>query len=228
MSENKIKESMTVQATEKEAVTKPSKNGEKGQRKTTRTRLTQKAIVEAAATLFANNGFGATSLDDIATAMGVTKGALYYHIKNKEEILRLIFLTVLMVSEEPLRQIVESDAPPAEKLQRAVQHHTAVAANRSPAMTVFYREQNHLTGPFAREIILRKKNYERYFEQIIEEGVASGVFKSDTNSKIATFGLLGMCNWLSQWYKPDGELNHRQIADIFANLLENGLLAQSS
>src|SRR4051812_47579402 len=77
-----------------------------------RVRLSQKRIVATAADLFARNGFGATSLDDIGEALGVTKGALYYHIKNKEEILKLIFMTVLTVSEEPLRQIALAEIPP--------------------------------------------------------------------------------------------------------------------
>src|SRR5579863_7204612 len=84
-----------------EKVSKPAK--------VKRERITQQAIVTAAADLFALKGFGATSLDDIAETLGATKGALYYHIKNKEEILRLIYLTVLTVSEEPLRRIVEAD-----------------------------------------------------------------------------------------------------------------------
>lgn len=188
-------------------------------------RLTQRAIVAVAAELFARGGFGATSLDDIAEALGATKGALYYHIKNKEEILRLIYLTVLTASEEPLRRIVEADMPPAEKLRRAVEHQAAVAADRSPAMIVFYREQCHLTGPFAKEITLRKKAYERYFEQIIEEGQAAGVFQLNVDSKIATFGLLGMCNWLSQWYKSSGQYSPQQIAATFVNIVERGLLS---
>src|SRR5579864_9567604 len=122
-----------------------------------RVRLSQKAIVNVAADLFARNGFGATSLDDIADQLGATKGALYYHIKNKEDILRHIYLTVLTASEEPLAEIAAAQLPPAEKLGRAIIHHATVAANRSPAMTVFYREHPHLTGPFAREIVVRKK-----------------------------------------------------------------------
>ncbi|HVB73804.1 MAG TPA: TetR/AcrR family transcriptional regulator [Ktedonobacteraceae bacterium] len=187
--------------------------------KVKRARLTQKAIERVASELFARKGFGATSLDDIAESLGATKGALYYHVKNKEEILRLIYLTVLTVCEEPLRHIVEADLAPAEKLRRAVEHQTAVAANRSPAMTVFYREQHYLTGPFAREIILRKKAYERYFEQIIEEGQAAGVFQPDIDARIATYGLLGMCNWLSQWYRAEGQYSPRQISDMFTNMI---------
>lgn len=203
--------------------TNREKGGKLGRVK--RERLTQKAIVAVAAELFARGGFGATSLDDIAEALGATKGALYYHIKNKEEILRLIYLTVLTASEEPLRRIVEADMPPAEKLRRAVEHQAAVAADRSPAMIVFYREQRHLTGPFAKEITLRKKAYERYFEQIIEEGQAAGVFQLNVDSKIATFGLLGMCNWLSQWYKSSGQYSPQQIAATFVNIVERGLLS---
>lgn len=187
--------------------------------KVKRARITQKAIELVASELFARKGFGATSLDDIAEALGATKGALYYHVKNKEEILRLIYLTVLTVSEEPLRRIVEADLPPSVKLRRAIEHQTSVAADRSPAMTVFYREQHYLTGPFAREITLRKKAYERYFEQIIEEGQASGVFQPSIDPKIATYGLLGMCNWLFQWYRPDGQYSPQQIAAMFENMV---------
>ncbi len=188
-----------------------------------RKRLTQKAIVDTATELFARDGFGATSLDDIAAMLGATKGALYYHVKNKEEILRLIYLTVLTASEEPLHHIAEADLSPLEKLRRAVEHQATVAADRSPAMIVFYREHPHLTGPFAKEITLRKKAYERYFEHIIEEGQAAGAFQLNVDPKIASFGILGMCNWLSQWYRPDGQYTHQHIATMFVNMIANGL-----
>jgi hypothetical protein len=93
-------------------------------------------------------------------------------------------------------------------------------------MTVFYREQPHLTGPFAREIILRKKAYERYFERIIEEGQQAGCFLSDIDAKIAAFGLLGMCNWLSQWYSAGGQYTPRQIAVMFERMTGVGLLVE--
>jgi len=192
--------------------------------KAKRIRLTQKAIVTTAATLFAEKGFGSTSLDDIAEVLGVTKGALYYHIKNKEEILRLIYLSVLNVAEEPLRHIVESNLPSAEKLHKAIEHHIEVSADRSPAITVFYREHPHLTGPFAREIALRQKDYEHHFESIIEEGIATGAFKAGSDPKIIMFGILGMCHWISQWYQPSGRYTPQQIATMFTGMVENGLL----
>jgi AcrR family transcriptional regulator len=192
-------------------------------RRQKRVRLTQKAIVAVAAELFAKRGFGATSLDDIADQLGATKGALYYHVKNKEEILRLICLMVMTACEEPLALIVKAQLPPEEKLGRAIAHQITVAADRSPAMIVCFREQVYLTGPFAKEVLLRKKAYERCFEQIIEEGQAAGVFTSAIDAKIATFGLLGMCNWLSQWYKPGGAYSHQQIAAMLVQMVENGL-----
>lgn len=190
-----------------------------------RVRLSQRAIVAAASDLFARNGFGATSLDDIGEALGVTKGALYYHIKNKEEILKLIFVTVLTLAEEPLRRIAEAELAPSEKLRRAIQHHIDIAADRSPAMSVFYREDVHLNGPFAREIATRKKAYERLFEQIVAEGIKTGDFRTELDSKIATYGILGMCNWLSQWYRPGGTYSPEQIATFFSQMIEKGLVA---
>jgi TetR/AcrR family transcriptional regulator, cholesterol catabolism regulator len=193
------------------------------QAKVKRERITQQAIVTAAARLFAQKGFGATSLEDIAEVLGATKGALYYHVKNKEEILRLIYMTVLTVSEEPLRRIVEATYAPQEKLRRAVEHQTTVAADRSPAMTVFFREQHHLTGPFAKEILLRRKAYERYFERIIEEGQLAGVFRPEVDPKIVSFGLLGMCNSLAQWYRASGKYTPQHIANMFESILVTGL-----
>lgn len=188
-----------------------------------RQRLSQKLIIETAADLFARNGYGGTTLDDIAKVLGVQKGALYYHIKNKEEILRLIVLTVLNVSEEPLRQIVETELPADEKLRRVILHHSTVAADRSPAMTVFYREQSQLVEPFAQEILLRKKAYERLIERVVEEGAAAGIFRRDLDPKIVTFGLLGMCNWLSTWYKAGHKYTAVEIGTMFSLLLEQGL-----
>jgi AcrR family transcriptional regulator len=210
-----------------ETMQTPTKKNERAN-KEKRVRLTQKAIVAAAAKLFAERGFGSTSLEDIADVLGVTKGALYYHVKNKEEILRLIYLSVLTVAEEPLRRIVESDLHPAEKLHRAIEHHVEVSADRSPAITVFYREHPHLTGPFAKEITLRQKDYERYFEQIIEDGLDTGAFKAGSDPKIIMFGILGMCHWLSQWYKPAGLYTPRQIATMFTDMVEHGLVPSHS
>ncbi|HVB75258.1 MAG TPA: TetR/AcrR family transcriptional regulator [Ktedonobacteraceae bacterium] len=207
---------------------KSEKSAEHKPKKRKRARLTPQAIVAAAAELFARDGFGATSLNDIANALGVTKVALYYHVNSKEEILRLIYLLVLETAEEPLRRIIESDLPSAEKLGRAIEHHITLTANASPMITVFYHEQSHLTGEFAREIALREKEYERYFTRIIQEGIEKGVFKPELDPQIITFGLLGMCHWLSQWYKPSGRYTPQQIANMFLAMVEGGLLKSAT
>ena len=124
------------------------------------------------------------------------------------------------------RKVESREEKPRVRLsQQAI---VATAADRSPAMTVFYREDVHLTGPFAREIAARKKAYERLFEKIVEEGISLGRFRSDIDPKIATFGILGMCNWLSQWYRAGGAYNPQQIAQFFSQLAEFGLATPDS
>ena len=187
-----------------------------------RVRLTQKAIVSAAAELFARNGFGATSLDDIACVLGVTKTALYYHVKNKEEILRLICLSVLNVAEEPLRHIVKSDIPPIEKLQRAIEHHITISADCSPAVTVFYHEQPHLSGPLPKRLRSARKNTSTILSVSLRRGRPRRL-SGRYYPKIASFGIMGMCHWLSQWYHPSGRYTPQQIAAMFNTMVGHGL-----
>ena len=209
---------------ETEVTLQPEQANKGRKEKGKRVRLNQQIIMDAAAELFAREGFGATSLNDIADALGVTKVALYYHIKNKEEILRLIYLSVLDMAEGPLQHIVASELNPLEKLQRAIEHHVSVTANSSPAIHVFYNEQAHLSGEFAREIVQREKEYEQSFAQIIQEGIGERVFKPDLDAQIITFGRLGMCHWLSHWYKSSGRYSHQMIARMFLAMVEGGLL----
>jgi AcrR family transcriptional regulator len=223
--EGKQTEDMHIQSPGASMPVEPAKSRrEQGKR----VRLSQQIIMDAAAELFAREGFGATSLNDIAAALGVTKVALYYHVKNKEEILRLICISVLDMAEEPLRRIVAAELEPVEKLQRAVEHHIAVTARSSPAIHVFYNEQAHLSGEFAREIVLREKAYEQSFAQIIQEGISQGKFKPDFDAQIVTFGLLGMCHWLSHWYKPSGRYSHQAIAQMFLAMVEGGLVSEAT
>lgn len=211
-----------TQSLEKTALRRKNKSTESSPKAE---KLSQKAIVTKASELFARNGFGSTTLDDIAAAMGVTKGALYYHIKNKDEILQLVYLTVLSASEEPLQHIVEAEISPIKKLRLAIEHQTSIAADRSPALQVFYREQANLNGPFAADILQRMHTYEHYFEQIIQEGVATGFFRADLDTKVVMYSLLAMCNSLSQWYRPAGKYSPNQIAEYFVKLLEHGLVS---
>lgn len=135
-----------------------------------RQRLTQQAIIAGAAELFAERGFGATSLDDIAEKLGAGKASLYYHVKNKEEILRLIFLTVLTASEEPLRRIAEANLPPREKLGRAIEHQTVVAADRSPAMTVFSESNSISQGRSRKKSSCAKKPTSAILNRLSKKG----------------------------------------------------------
>ncbi|MGZ3625870.1 MAG: hypothetical protein ACXVB7_22535 [Ktedonobacteraceae bacterium] len=62
-----------------------------------------------------------------------------------------------------------------------------------------------------------------YFEHIIEGGQLAGAFQLNVDPKIVSFGILGMCNWMSQWYSPDGQFTYQHVSTMFANIIANGL-----
>ena len=136
--------------------------------------------------------------------------------------MRLIYLTVLTASEEPLHRIVEAELSPLESYN-VLEHKATVAADCSPAIIVYYREHPHLTVPFAKEITLRKKAYERYFEKSLKRVSWLEFFNLMSISIFVRFGILGMCNWMSQWYRTDGQFTHQHVSKMFANMIANGL-----
>jgi hypothetical protein len=72
-----------------------------------------------------------------------------------------------------------------------------------------------------------KREYDQTIERVVREGVEAGLLR-DLPPRLVVFGLLGMCNWLHKWYRPDGKRSAAEIADVFVALLEHGYLVEPS
>lgn len=184
-------------------------------------------ILDAAARLFKEKGFHATSMRDIADAVGMQKGSLYYHIASKEELLFRISHDAINAVIARLEAIAEAPLSPTEKLRQAIENHVLTLCERLDLLSVFLRESKTLTAEQQAQILERRKRYEELFESILEEGIAAGEFRA-VDVPIVASGLLGMLNWMHQWYRPDGRLSPQQIAAIFVDLTLRGLLNPQS
>lgn len=183
---------------------------------------TKGAIVTAAAALFARNGYRATTLESVASAIGVKKASVYHYIASKEELLIAIYERIFDRIETAVRPIASLDFPPDERLRRMIHSHIEIVADERDLLTVVFNEESELPKLLKRKISRRKRAYEQLFEDVLEEGCRSGVFR-EINVRTAVFGLLGMCNWLHKWYRPEhGE--PAEIASVFALLFESGLM----
>lgn len=183
-------------------------------------------ILRTAADLFRERGYRATTLDDIAARLGMSKASLYRSFRAKEEMLGAISRETIETFTRGLTVVLRSDLSPEDKLRRVVREHVRfVIANRS-FLTVFFSEEPSLPPRLARAIAQQKDRYDKGVEAIVVEGARSGVFR-DVPPRLVVFGLLGMLNWLYKWYNPAGRWGAEDVSTAFLSLVEDGLVRRA-
>lgn len=180
------------------------------------------AIIREAIKLFAKKGYYATTLDEIAKKLRVTKAALYYYVHNKEEIIKEINARSVQRMSKAI-SLGNSNLSPREKLREFIKYHVEFSAEGADESRVLF-EQIHALPKKTRDDLKRKqREVDRTLQNIIQEGVEQGIFAVD-DVKLVSFGILGLCNWTYHWYKPNGRLSPEQITEKFVHLLENGYI----
>ncbi|HWP75757.1 MAG TPA: TetR/AcrR family transcriptional regulator, partial [Methylomirabilota bacterium] len=168
-----------------------------------RRKATRAQILRAAADLFRERGYPASTVDHIAARLGMSKASLYTHFRAKEEMLAAISRETIDAFTRDLSLVLGSDLGPEEQLRRVVRQHVRfVIANRS-FLTVFFGEEANLPARFARSLAAQKDRYDKGVERIVAEGIRRGVFR-DVPPRLVVFGVLGMVNWVHKWYNPRG------------------------
>lgn len=180
-------------------------------------------ILRAAADLFRERGYRATTLDDIAAHLGMSKASLYGYFAAKEGILAAISRETMEMFSRGLAEISRRRLPPREKLRQVVHHHVELVLTHRSFLTVFFSEEASFPGPFARQMAREKDRYDRGVERIIREGIRQGVFR-EVPGRLAVYALLGMVNWLYKWCSPAGPLRADEIAQAYLDFIERGIL----
>ena len=183
-------------------------------------------ILEQAARLFRDKGYSASSMEDIADAVGLKKGSLYYHFESKEQILVEIMDSFTEKLQAPVLALIDNDElGSAEKLRQAIKLHLGTLDSDNFEITVFLLEFRALSEEHRQRTLQGRASYETTFRRLIAEGIERGEFM-DVDVAMAARAILGMCNWATQWYSPHGKHTTDQIASIFSDLVLNGLLKQ--
>jgi len=183
-------------------------------------------ILRAAARLFQQRGYDATSMNDVAAALKLSKGGLYHHFQSKDEILFEIMNHAMDITEERVLGPVRGIANPEERLRALIRLHIEVVLSpRDREITVMLHENHPLPPALRRRINGRKKDYIHFLENLIAEIQGSRRSAPRVSPRAAAFALLGMINWIYQWYKPEGELQVQNLVPQFTDLLFGGLLA---
>lgn len=172
--------------------------------------------------LFRQRGYHATSMQDLGEALGMNRGSLYHYIRGKDELLWAILNRALDLLERRVLPILESEAPPIERLTDAIREHLHVAADHADELSLIQVELRALPRDRQREIIARRDAYETLWRRALEAGIADGSLRA-FDVRLAGIGILSACNWFTQWYRPNGRQTVDEIADAFAELFLGGL-----
>ena len=183
-------------------------------------------ILRTAARLFQLQGYDAPSMNDVAAALKLSKGGLYHHFQGKDEILFDLMNHAMDITEERVINAVRGISDPEERLRSLIRRHIEVVLSvRDREITVMLHENHPLPPPLRRRINSRKKDYVHFVENLIAEVQRARQSTRSVSPRAATFALLGMINWIYQWYKPEGELREEDLARQYTEIFFAGAFA---
>jgi AcrR family transcriptional regulator len=187
---------------------------------------TRERILRVAVELFAEKGFHATGVAEIGLRAGIQRGALYYHIGSKEELLWEVLRPHVEEARAAAQAIAQADLGPVEKLRRLIHDHVQTIATHRPSVVTYIRDRDGLSHSRRVELEALRDEVESAWRQILEEGVGAGAFR--TADPVVVNGLLGLVNMVYLWYRPGGPDTPDDIAEKFTDLVTCGLLTEQA
>jgi AcrR family transcriptional regulator len=186
-------------------------------------RRRQSEILDAAAQVFHDKGYDSTSIQDIADAVGILKGSLYYYITSKEDLLYDIIQEVHRDGLKNLARIAALEGTALQKIRAFVVVHFTHNAENLVKVGVFFKDFRSLGEERRKVIVEERDEYENFLRDLIKAGHRDGTVCRDLEPKLSAITILGMLNWLYQWYRPEGEWSATAIANAYGDFVVAGL-----
>src|SRR6201996_4483156 len=174
-------------------------------------------IVDASAKVFAERGYHATSTTELCEANGIGKGALYYYIGSKEELLAAIHDRVMDEVMLGADRVAAAGGTPSRQLAMLGEELLDVIHRYPDHVWVFLHEFPALTAERAAQFRERRREYERRVETVLQAGIDAGEFR-DVDARLTTLAWLGMHNYTYLWLKAGGQVSARDVAQPFADI----------
>ncbi len=185
--------------------------------------MQREEILAAAAQIFREKGYHATSMQDIAEAVNLQKGSLYHHIRSKEEILASLLDRALDLLIQSMQEVMASPLSIEEKLRAAMRMYADNIAVHSDLAAVLLLEYRNLSPRLRSRHMGRRDRFEALWRELIRQGMKQGVFRT-LDEKLVALAILGVQNWMLTWYRAEGPLSAAELSSRFADLFLNGLL----
>jgi AcrR family transcriptional regulator len=188
-----------------------------------RTDLRRAAMCRTAAQIFRDRGFDATSVSDVARALGLTKAGLYHHFESKEALLFEIMTFGMDKVRDEVVVPVRAIRDPEERLRQLIVRHARITTRGQGAVAHLGDEIRALPPSARKQIEQRMRVYLDLVRGTLDELKAAGRLRP-VDRTVAAFSIIGMVLWLPRWFRADGRLTQEQVADSIANLALGGLI----
>lgn len=176
-------------------------------------------VVDAAAELFSERGYAATSIQEIADSVGLLKGSLYHYINTKEDLLYAVIQEAHQHTAALGYEAITMDGDANDKLRLIVHRHLQGTGANLAKIRVFYNEASSLSPDRLQEILADRDSYEHSLRKVIEAGQAEGTFAPHLDPVLTAIAILAILNSVQQWYRPDGPRSFDDVVNTFTDLI---------
>ena len=175
-------------------------------------------IILSAIKIMNRKGYNGATMEEIAAELLMTKGALYYYFKNKEDLIYQCHELVLSNAIEELQAHLDEPVSYETRLRNMIKTHIAYAIKEKETFNMILKPDETFSSDQLKPILLKRQKYAHQFDTVIKEGMKAKEF-TITELKIARMILLGSMNWIQQWYQPDGKFNVEELQNVYADYL---------
>lgn len=182
-------------------------------------------ILRNAALLFSERGYEATTMRELAEAVGIRAPSIHHFFPTKHAILEEIMSEVLLKPLAAVLAVLENDDEPVTQIRDIMAVHVRAYHDQLPEMVVFTREDpiGADNGEFAERIRDLRRQFQDVWVAAIENGIRAGVFRDDLDPRMVSYAVVGMVNWMFRWYSPDGRLDPDEISHVFSEIVLGGI-----
>jgi len=210
------------QATSAKILSKPATDGPKA---SGRGANRAQQIIKTAEVMFHERGYAETSMDDIARAVGILKGSLYYYINSKDDLLFHIASAVHEVVDEKTAEAVgRTDLSPLHRVLHFVRSQIEYNTQNVTQMAVYHHEWRRLEGERLKEIRARRRAHGAAMTGLLEQAKAAAEIDPDMNLELALNNIFAITIWPYTWYREGGSITPEELSEFCANLVYNGLV----
>ena len=183
--------------------------------------LSRELLIKEAARLFAEKGYNKTNMRELAEAVGMKAGSIFYHFKNKDEILQAVMHKAITLLVANVQSSIGDATTPMERLRVLVRMELGVYLGEDADYgMVLIHEWRSLPAPLQEELLVMRANYESYWDTTLANCQQEGIIKA--NPKIVRRMLNGAFSWAIYWYQPEGEFSFEQLVDEVMAMLVVG------